>query len=259
MSFVYRVEGNTAYTEPCAAGPWDPDLQHGGATAALVSWVAERMSTREPMQVARLTLDLLRPVPIAPLEIDAQVVREGRKIQLCAITLLHEKVPVARASVLKVRRAPLSLPETAVEEPVKLPGPEQGRPPARLFNFEHSFVHGLTLSVVKGEFGEPGPAAIWFRAHRPIIEGQAITPLMRAVTASDFCNGASTVLDFSQYTFINADLTVSLARLPVGEWVLLDATTWLGDEGTGIAFARLGDERGYFGRAVQTLVIEPRK
>ncbi|HEX7114429.1 MAG TPA: thioesterase family protein [Steroidobacter sp.] len=259
MSFVYRVEGNTAYTEPCAAGPWDPNLQHGGAVAALVSRVAERMSTREPMQVARLTLDLLRPVPIAPLEIDAQVVREGRKIQLCAITLLHGKVPVARASVLKVRRASLSLPETVVEEPVRLPGPEQGHPPAWPFNFEHSFVHGFNLSVVKGKFGEPGPAAIWFRAHRPIIEGEAITPLMRAVTAGDFCNGASTVLDFNQYTFINADLTVSLARLPVGEWVLLDATTWLGDAGTGIAFARLADERGYFGRAIQTLVIERRK
>ena len=31
-----------------------------------------------------------------------------------------------------------------------------------------------------------------------------------------------------------------------------------GDHGAGIAFAKLGDSRGYFGRAVQSLVIEPR-
>ena len=81
---------------------------------------------------------------------------------------------------------------------------------------------------------------------------------MRATLTGDFCNGISSVLDFRRWTFINGDLTISLARLPVGEWILLDAQTWLGDQGTGLAFARLGDERGYFGRAVQSLVVEPR-
>jgi hypothetical protein len=81
---------------------------------------------------------------------------------------------------------------------------------------------------------------------------------MRATMAADFCNGVSSVLDFSGWTFINADLTISLARMPVGEWILLDAQTWLGDSGAGLAFAKLGDERGYFGRAIQSLVIEKR-
>ena len=74
---------------------------------------------------------------------------------------------------------------------------------------------------------------------------------------ADFCNGVSTVLDLRTWTFINGDLTISLARLPVGDWILLDAQTWLGDHGAGIAFAKLGDSRGYFGRAIQSLVIEP--
>ena len=83
-----------------------------------------------------------------------------------------------------------------------------------------------------------------------------ITPLMRAAITSDFCNGVSSVLNFDEWTFINADLTISLARMPVGEWILLDAQTWLGDHGAGLAFAKLGDERGYFGRAIQSLVID---
>ena len=81
---------------------------------------------------------------------------------------------------------------------------------------------------------------------------------MRAVIAADFCNGASAVLDFSAWTFLNGDLTVSLARDPVGDWVLLDAETWLGPEGGGLACARLADRSGYFGRAVQTILVEPR-
>ncbi len=81
---------------------------------------------------------------------------------------------------------------------------------------------------------------------------------MRAVVAADFCNGVSAVLDFQNWTFINADLTVSLARQPIGEWILLDGESWIGPDGAGLAAARLADVSGYFGRAVQSLVIERR-
>ena len=81
---------------------------------------------------------------------------------------------------------------------------------------------------------------------------------MRAVVASDFSNGVSPALDFSRWTFINADLTVSLAREPVGDWVLLDSESWIGPDGAGLAVSRLADQRGYFGRTVQSLVIERR-
>jgi hypothetical protein len=81
---------------------------------------------------------------------------------------------------------------------------------------------------------------------------------MRAVIAADFCNGTSAALDFREWTFINADLTVSMAREPVGEWVLLDADCWIGPDGAGLAMARLADTCGYFGRAAQSLVVEKR-
>ena len=44
----------------------------------------------------------------------------------------------------------------------------------------------------------------------------------------------------------------------VGEWILLDAESWIGPDGAGLAMARLADQSGYFGRAVQSLVIEKR-
>jgi hypothetical protein len=44
----------------------------------------------------------------------------------------------------------------------------------------------------------------------------------------------------------------------VGEWVLLDAETWAAPNGGGIAFAKLADTTGYFGRAVQNILIEKR-
>jgi hypothetical protein len=167
-------------------------------------------------------------------------------------------VACVRASVLKIRQIELVLPEHVVDEQVTLPGPEQGRDVQPLFNAPNSFASGVTIRSVRGAFGEIGPGALWFRAHRPIVADEPISPLMRAAMTGDFCNGVSSVLSFDEWTFINADLTISLARLPVGEWILLDAQTWLGDHGAGLAFAKLGDERGYFGRAIQSLVIERR-
>ncbi|HYM34040.1 MAG TPA: thioesterase family protein [Steroidobacteraceae bacterium] len=259
MSFVYEMRDGRAFTTSFAAGPWSPNHQHGAAPTCLICWAVERIPTLEPMQVARITVELLRPVPIAPLEIKTEILREGRKIQLCFAQLFADGVEVVRANVLKIRTTSLTLPDTAKEEPISLPMPDASRVPKPFPDDTDKFVSGLELRFARGGFRPPGPAAVWFRAKQPIISGEPISQLMRAAIASDFCNGVSSRLNFNQWTFINADLNINLARMPVGEWVLLDAESYVGPTGAGVAFARLGDMQGYFGRAVQSLVIEPRK
>jgi acyl-CoA thioesterase len=192
-------------------------MQHGSAPAALVVWAAEAVATPVPMQIARVTIDLMRPVPVAPLTLETEVLREGRKIQLCAVRLRAGDAIVVGATVLKIKTQALLLPPEVADLAVELPGPDQARE-----------------------------------------EQPSLSQAMRAVVAADFCNGTSAVLDFREWTFINADLTVSFARQPVGEWILLDAESWIGPDGSGLATARLADSRGYFGRAIQSLVIEKR-
>ncbi len=114
------------------------------------------------------------------------------------------------------------------------------------------------MRAARGRFGMRGPGAIWYRVDRPLVEGFGISQAMRAVVAADLCNGTSAALDFREWTFINADLSVSFARLPVGDWILVDAETSVGRDGAGFAAARLADTTGYFGRVVQSLVIEQR-
>jgi hypothetical protein len=257
MDAIYRVDGNRVVTSPNAAGPWDARMQHGSAPAALAVWAAEAIPTREPMRIARVTIDLMRPVPVAPLTIETEILREGRKIQLCAVRLLSEDVLVVGATILKIKTQTLKLPSDVADLPVELPGPDQAR--AEQPDFSGSpFVSGLSLRAARGRFGVPGSGAIWYRIDRPLVEGSAVSQAMRAVVAADFCNGTSAALDFREWTFINADLTVSFARQPLGEWILLDAESWIGPDGAGLAMARLADEHGYFGRAVQSLVIEKR-
>jgi len=257
MDAIYRVDGDRVATNPNAAGPWDAGMQHGSAPAALVTWAAEAIPTRVPMGIARVTIDLMRPVPMAPLTLQSEVLREGRKIQLCAVRLLSGDAVVVGATILKIKTQALTLPHGVADLPVELPGPDQSQPEPADFS-SSPFVSGMSLRAARGRFGVPGPGAIWYRVDRPLVEGSQVSQAMRAVVAADFCNGTSAALDFREWTFINADLTVSLARQPVGEWILIEAESMIGAEGAGLATARLADQNGYFGRAVQSLVIEKR-
>jgi hypothetical protein len=257
MDAIFRVDGNSVITSPDAAGPWDPRMQHGSAPASLVVWAAERIATPAPMSIARVTIDLMRPVPVAPLTIQTEVLREGRKIQLCGIKLLADGVPVVAASVLKIKSQALTLPDEVRELPVELPSPEESVVEAGEAA-SSPFVRSVSMRAARGRFGMAGAGAIWFRIDRPLIEGSAISQAMRAVVAADFSNGTASTLEFREWTYINADLTVSFTRPPVGEWILLDGESWIGPEGMGLAMSRLADRTGYFGRAVQSLVIEKR-
>jgi len=229
-------------------------MQHGAAPASLIAWGCERLPASRPMRVARMTIDLMRPVPIAPLTLHSRIIRNGRKIQLSEILLFAGETEVVRASVLKVRTMSVDTP--AISAPLEVPLPDAGRKPE--LGIKNPFITGMSMRIVRGGFQSPGPGAIWFRADRPIVDGHEIRQLMRAAIAADFSNGIGSVLDFQAWTFINGDLNINLVRDPIGEWILLDAETWLVPNGGGLAIARLADTTGYFGRAVQSLIIEPR-
>lgn len=259
MEYAYELDGDVAVPTAYTAGPWGP-MQHGGAPGSLIARTAEMTPSLAPMRIARITIDLMRPVPIAPLTIARRVVREGKKLQLLQVNLLADGVEVTRASVLRLRREPTPLPPEAVAEPVGRPPPEAGtirpfrigRPDTPTFNA------GLESRFVRGMWGKPGRASVWHRFTKPVIKGEDLLPSMRAAITGDYCNGTSSFLDFNEWTFINADLQVNLARDPVGEWILLDAQTYPGLEGGGHAFARLADRQGWFGRAGQSVLFEKR-
>ncbi len=252
MEAIFRVDGGRVEVGPNAAGPWDPRMQHGSAPAGLAVWAAENIPTQVAMRVARVTVDLMRPVPLEPLTLEAEVLREGRKIQLCAVRMRAGGVLTVSATVLKVKLTAELVPPDVGGPKTTLQGPDElPEDPAQFSN--SPFVMGMQLRAARGTFGVRGPGAIWYRVQRPFVEGATVSQAMRAVIAADFCNGTAAALDFRDWTFLNADLTVSMSREPVGEWILLDAESWIGPEGAGLAMARLADLNGYFGRCVQSL------
>jgi hypothetical protein len=255
---AYRVSGTRAYASASAGGPWNPSLQHGGAPAALVAWIVESFPSAVPMQVARLTVNLLKPVPILPLDISTELVRDGRKVQTILVRLSSEGKDYVRAVGVQVREQKFELPSSAALPARSLPGPEAGNPATDRHTLQNPFLEGISMQVVEGGFRAPGPASVWYRIDRPILERIQTSPLMRASIVSDFTNGSSSVLSYDEWTFLNADLTVNLARQPIGEWILSQSTSWIGPQGMGVAFATLSDRHGVFGRCAQTIIIERR-
>lgn len=258
---------------PCesARGPWTADALHGGPVAALVARAAEACEADPAMQVARLTVELQRPVPVAPLELTAAVTRPGRKVQVVDVALSAGGVEVVRGRALRIRRheagAPAGEGLAGAADDGPVPGVDAGAPPPpdagthavmRIGDYRAFHNSGAELRYVAGRFEESGPASVWVRLAVPLVAGEEPSPAQRAAAAADFGNGVSSVLDFTRYFFINPDLTVSLWRLPAGEWVCLEATTHLGTPGVGMAESMLWDERGPVGRALQSLVVERR-
>jgi hypothetical protein len=240
-------------------GPWDPGAEHGGAPAALLARAIERAEPGADMRVARVTMELLRPVPIGELRVETELVRPGRRVQLVAARLWAGDTLTVQALALRIRRAehvsPTVAPTPGLPEPV--PGPD-ARAALRLGSQRSFPDDACDLRFARGHYRSPGPAVAWIRLAVPVVEGETPSGLQRALAAADFGNGVSAVLDWDAQVFINPDLSVHLERDPVGEWIGLDAETTIGADGTGQAASTLFDEQGRIGRAVQALYVDRR-
>lgn len=258
-AIFYRDGAHFVPTE-LARGPWSPDAQHGGAPAALLARLAQDAEGGDAMQVARLTIELLRPVPIAPLTPRTRLLRPGKKVQLVEAALWHQETEVARCTALRMRRGDVPLPpDLPQQSPPPLAGGGIASQPPWAAQVDYRAFHNAAVEhrFVAGSFAEPGPATDWIRLRVPVIDGEPTAPISRAAAAADFGNGVSWVLGrTASYSFINPDLTVYLHRYPVGEWICLDAVTYPAASGVGLAESQLFDEQGSIGRALQSLLIE---
>lgn len=253
----YESDGERFAASELTRGPWDPDAQHAGPPAALLGRAIEGLPSDEPKAVGRITFEILRPVPIAPLRTEARLVRPGRNVELVEASLYDESGPVVSARAWRLRIEEVEL--GPLPRPQAPAGPEHGAERGFFPTGERVGYHtAMEYRFVAGEFISPGPATVWMRMRHPLVAGEAPSPLQRVLVAADSGNGVSAALDWRRFLFINVDLTVHLHRMPATEWVRLDAVTVPQPSGIGLADTALHDERGPIGRATQTLLVRRR-
>src|SRR5690606_13452601 len=84
-------------------GGWSDNAQHGSPPCGLLGRALESLPTAVPMQVVRFTVDLFREVPLRPLRVETDVIRDGKRIQVAEARLWAGDVQVGRATSLKIR------------------------------------------------------------------------------------------------------------------------------------------------------------
>jgi hypothetical protein len=185
------------------------------------------------------------------------VVRPGKKVQIVEGMLLDGDVEVVRASALRLRTLDDELePAWHAPDVPSLPPPGDAAQFPRMTSGQLGFWNAVEMSPVKGQLFVPGPASVWFRLRVQVIAGEEPSPLQRVAAVADFGNGVGSGIDRERLTFINADLNITLHRLPVTEWVGLDGTMFAEPSGVGVAESVLHDERGRIGRGLQTVILE---
>lgn len=255
IASLFERDGDRFVPTHASRGPWDRGFLHGGPVAMLAARAMEALPSPTEMRIVRFTMEFLRPVPVAPLTVQARQIRPGRRIQLLEASISSEGGEVVRVIGLRIRTVATEVP---ADEGVPLKDGPEHMPPFRAWIEAEAFhTVGVEIRTRDGS-RSMSPGSVWIRAKLPVVEGEELSPLQRALAASDFPNGISLRLDPADYLSINPEVTVHLHRIPEGEWVHLEARTFASPDGTGVAEGVLSDIRGRFGRSMQALIFEPR-
>ena len=256
-SALYTRDGSRYVPSEWTRSPWSPDSQHGGAPAALIVGALEAhvRDADPPLQVARATFEFVKPVPLTPLSLRVSSLRSGARVRLLEATMSDGDGVVARARCVMLRVADLHTWDVVPPREAP-PAPDPSLKEEAEWPWEAFHSHAMDLVFVGGEWLKSGPATVWLRMRVPVLDDEPVSPAQRACAAADFGNGVSAVLPFGKWLFINPDLTVYLERPPNGEWVCLDARTYLTSNGIAMSESELFDVDGRIGRSAQSLLVD---
>lgn len=251
-------EGRERFSsQSTTASPWGRHSQHGSPPSALLTRAVERVAGRRDRVVARVTTELLGPVPVGPLSVGARVTRPGRSVDLVEATLRDDD----RGREV-VRATAWCLPAGVTgPRPGSVPlshGPDDGVELDAPAVWSPGYVQAMDWRWIKGSIAEPGPAVVWMHPTVALVGGEEPTPLQQLMACVDSASGVSSELDPAAWGFQNPELTVHLLREPVGTWFCVDAETTLGSGSVGLATSSVYDERGLVARTAQTLLTLPR-
>lgn len=251
------VDSERFVAQPTTAGPWRSDAQHGGPPAALLGRALESLDGLADAVIGRFSLDLLGPVPVGPVAIEAGVLRPGRSVWLSQATM-YDAAAGRPVAVARGWHFPATTDGPAPEATPLPHAPEDGVPEELPASWHRGYLDSMEWRWVQGAVTRPGAAVVWMRQRIPLVEGEEPSGLQRLLTCVDSASGVSAELDPTAWNFLNTELTVHVLRPPVGEWLCLEARTTLGPGSVGIAASVVHDARGVVARSAQALLVARR-
>lgn len=255
----FAGDGDVLLPDPVAQGPWGPTIS-GHVVGGVLARGLESAAATDDLLPARLTVDLLRPTAIAPLEVRTAIQREGRRLRLVDAAILQDDVVVARASCVFVRRGEQPTGDVW-STPVTMP-PLPPDPPAQaedlpmyVWGYGGENPAGGSMGFIEWH-DAAGPKYAWVRQVRTLVAGEPISPFVMAAMAAD-ATSALTHWGTGGLRYINADYTLTLTRLPHGDHIGLATLAHSSHDGVASGVAAVFDERGPIGNSMAVALVNP--
>jgi hypothetical protein len=233
-----------------ALSHWGDDHVNGPAVAGLAARELEKHCGAADFMPTRFTVDLFRAARSVATSVAVRVVRDGRRIRSAECDVAQEGRPVARATLVQYRRSEA--------------------PPGRLWSapiapsFPAAFDDGA-LTAVGSDGADLSRSPVehqndsrkrFYNKAIDVVAGEANSQFVRAVMVAE-ATSLVTNLGTHGVGYINGDLTVGLARLPVGDWIGVQADSHWAADGVAVGTATLFDRSGPFGSGRTTAVSNP--
>ncbi|BBX16305.1 hypothetical protein CRI77_09200 [Mycolicibacterium duvalii] len=245
-------QGDGLMPNTVAHGGWGPTLG-GQVVGGLLARAVERQIDDRELHPARFTVEILRRVATEPLQVSATVTRSGRRMRSIDAAMTQDGELVARATALCLRRSPQpdgQFWSTPIDMP---PMPDE---PAEFDDSAPMFISALGAdSLADGAipWQYDGPRYAWLREVRDLVDGEELTPFIRAAMAVDVTSSL-TNFGTTGLAFINADYTLALSRLPRGPYIGLAALTHYSADGVATGSATLCDAHGPIGTGLSVAI-----
>lgn len=269
LGALFRADGGVLVPGPYTRGPWYDGALHGSAMLAVMARAAEQHPADVPRQVVRLTVDMMRAAPMAPLRTEVETVRSGKSIDVLDLALLSGDEVHVRARALRLRVADIVVPPATVAGSVPTPPSDatSGTPFEMLRGPGDPPAFHDTLDIHVDPTAEGAAPTAWFRLKVPVVEGEPTSGFVVAATLCDWTYAVPmlalrlrgeephrTDAEGAPQS-INVDTTISAFRPMAGEWLGIRTRSGFGDLGAGLSAAELFDADGPLGFSNQSVLV----
>jgi acyl-CoA thioesterase len=247
--FTLTANGDFEPT-PFAGSHWGDDHLNGPAVVGLAAISLERHCGSPDFMPSRLTVDLFRAARGVATTVSVRTVRDGRRVRSAECDIAQEGRLVARATLLQYRRSTAPPGRLwSVAQTIEFPPP--------LEDGVQTAVHSdaAEWSRSPGEHQNDSRKR-FFNSAIDVVSGWPNSQFIRAVMVAE-ATSLVTNLGTRGVGYINGDLTVALARLPIGEWIGVQADSHWAEDGVSVGTATLFDRTGAFGSGMTTAVANP--
>lgn len=255
----FRRQGERFTPLPLARSLWSQNQMHGLAVSGLLARAVEQVLVglgRGELVPARWHVDLFRPARMVESIATATLVRQGPRLALLDAVLDQNDQRVARASGLFLLAS--QPPTGEVWSPTDRPSPPPMEPaPPRGGLPVPFFASAKPWSNDFREHQNGGRHQTWQTAI-PIVVGEPITPFQAVASIAD---STSMVTNWGSagVEYINADISLTLARRPAGVEVGLRALDHVAADGIAVGTVEVFDRAGPLGTASVTALANTRR